>query len=99
MFGSFLFDVKRFTNLAFEVRLEPLPDDLKFIQPDSMVIFVVGVNQEVGVLVLLVVLYHALEESAFRLANVDGVALWVRSGHGRRRCVGVLLSSDIRIWN
>ena len=78
MFGSFLFDVKRFTNLAFEVRLEPLPDDFKFIQPDSMVIFVVGVNQGVGVLVLLVVLYHALEESAFRLANVVGVTLWVR---------------------
>ena len=78
-FGSFLFDVKRFTDLAFEVRLEPLTDDFKIIQPDSMVIFVVGVNQEVGVLVLLVVLYHALEESAFRLANVDGVALWIRT--------------------
>ena len=78
-FGSFLFDVKRFTDLAFEVRLEPLTDDFKIIQTDSMVIFVVGVNQEVGVLVLLVVLYHTLEDSAFRLSNVVGVALWVRT--------------------
>ena len=69
--GCFFFDVKRFTNLAFEIRLpEPLPDDFKVIQPDSMVTFAVGVNQEVGVLVLFVVLY---------LTNVVGVALWVRT--------------------
>ena len=77
--GSFFFDVKRFTDLAFEVRLEPLPDDFKVIQPDSMVTFVVGVNQEVGVLVLFVVLYYTLEESAFRLTNVVRVATWVRT--------------------
>ena len=71
--------MKRFTDLAFEVRLEPLPDDFKVIQPDSMVIFIVGVNQEVGALILLVVLYHTLEESTFRLNNVVGVALWVRT--------------------
>ena len=39
----------------------------------------VGVNQEVGVLVLLIVMYHALEESVFRLVKVVGVALWVRT--------------------
>ena len=44
-----------------------------------MVIFVVGMDQEVGVLVLLVMLYYAFEESAFCLANVVGVALWVRT--------------------
>ena len=36
-------------------------------------------NQEVGVLILFVVFYHTLEESAFRLTNVVGVALWVRT--------------------
>ena len=77
--GRFFFDVKRFTDLAFEVRLEPLPDDSKVIQPYSMVTFVVVVNQEVGVLVLFVVLYYTLEESAFRLTNVVRVALWVRA--------------------
>ena len=88
--------MKRFTDLAFEFRLEPLPDDFKVIQPNSMVIFVVGVNQVVGVLVLLVVLYHTLEKSAFRLTNVVGVALWVMTFlHGIRRCVGVFLSSDL----
>ena len=46
--------MKRFTDLAFEVRLEPLPDDFKVIRKDLTAIFVVGVNQEVGVLVLLV---------------------------------------------
>jgi len=71
--------VERFTDLAFEVRLEPLSDYFKVIQPDSMVIFVVGMDQEVGVLVLLVMLYYAFEESAFCLANVVGVALWVRT--------------------
>ena len=55
------------------------PDDFKVIQPDLMVTFVVGVNQEVKVLVLFVVLYHTLEESAFCLTNVVGVALWVRT--------------------
>ena len=65
--------------MAFEARLEPLPDDFKVIQPYSMVTFVVGVNQEVGVLVLFVVLYYTLEESAFRLTNVVKVALWVRA--------------------
>ena len=54
-------------------------DDFKVIQPNSMVTFVVGVNQEVGVLVLFVVLYYTLEESAFRLTNVVRVALWVRA--------------------
>ena len=44
-----------------------------------MVTFVVGVNQEVGVLVLFVVLYHTLEESAFCLTNVVGFALWFRT--------------------
>ena len=58
--------MKRFTDLTFE----SLPDDFKVIQPDSMVTFAVGVNQEVGVLVLFVVLY---------LTNVVGVALWVRT--------------------
>ena len=88
--------MKRFTDLAFEFRLEPLPDDFKVIQPNSMVIFVVGVNQVVGVLVLLVVLYHTLEKSAFRLTNVVGVPLWVRTFlHGIRRFVGVFLSSDL----
>ena len=43
-----------------------------------MVTFVVGVNQEVKVLVLFVVLYHTLEESAFCLTNVVGFALWLR---------------------
>ena len=33
----------------------------------------------VGILVLLVVLYYTLEESAFRLTNVVRVALWVRA--------------------
>ena len=42
-------------------------------------IFIVGVNQEVRILVLLIVLYHALEESAFCLANLVGAALWVRT--------------------
>ena len=28
---------------------------------------------------MLVVLYHTLEESAFRLTNIVGVALWVRT--------------------
>ena len=70
--GAFFFlNVKRFTDLAFE----PLPDDFKVIQPDSMVTFVVGVNQEVGVLILFVVLYYTLEESAFRLTIVVRVAL------------------------
>ena len=46
--------MKRCTDLAFDVRLEPLPDEFKVIQKDLTVIFVVGVNQEVGVLVLLV---------------------------------------------
>ena len=44
-----------------------------------MVTFVVRVNQEVGVLVLFVVLYYTLEESAFRLTNVVRVSLWVRT--------------------
>ena len=44
-----------------------------------MVTFVVGVNQEVGVLVLFVVLYYTLEESAFCLTNVVRVVLWVRT--------------------
>ena len=44
-----------------------------------MVIFVIGVNQRVGVLILFIVLYHTLEESAFRLVNVVVVALWVRT--------------------
>ena len=64
---------------VFEVRLEPLSDYFKIIQPDSMVTIIVGMGQEVGVLVLLVVLYYAFEESAFYLANVVGVALWVRT--------------------
>ena len=67
--------MKCFTDLAFEVRLELLPDDFKVIQPYSMVTFVVGVNQEVGILVLFVVLYYTLEESAFRLTIVVRVAL------------------------
>ena len=71
--------MERFTDLAFEIRLEPLSDDFKVIQPDSVVIFVVGVDQEVGVLILFVVLYHSFEESAFRPANVVGVTLWVRT--------------------
>ena len=55
--------------------------------------FVAGVNQEVGVLVLFVVLYYTLEESAFRLTNVVRVALWV-SDDAIRMCGEILINLD-----
>ena len=51
------------------------------------------------VLVLLIVLYHMPEESAFHLANVVGVALWVRTFFMLDDIVfGVLLTSGLWLW-
>ena len=40
--------MKRFTDLALEVRLEPLPDDFKVFQPDSMVTNFLGSDEIVN---------------------------------------------------
>ena len=42
-----------------------------------MVVFVVSVNQKIGILVLFVVLYHTLEKPAFCLTYVVRIALLI----------------------
>ena len=72
-----LFDVQGFTDVKFEVEFETFSHDCEIIQPDLTLVFVVCVNQKVRVLVLFVVLYDTLEESALRLSDVVRMECWI----------------------